>query len=106
MSSLAITFFFFLFSFDFTSPELVPLNESRSANEYPFVTVCSGDYSTVASIKKHVAGHLEIDDPRYSDLVPLREALLDKYMEALMDMTIGTLYEKYRTEALEAAINQ
>ncbi|KAI5169419.1 cell division control protein 11 [Pancytospora epiphaga] len=93
--------------FEFSDGENLPQSDDglRNLDAFPFITVCSGDYNAVETIKNHPAGRIEIDDPNHSDLVLLREALLDKYMETLIETTAVVLYEKYRTKVLESMID-
>lgn len=94
--------------FDLENSEYLPptSNDLNINTERPFVTICTNEYDTMISIRRHAAGHVEIDDAKNSYLSALREILLGRHMEMLMETTANDLYEKYRTEALESAINQ
>jgi cell division control protein 11 len=45
-------------------------------------------------------GVVEVDDPRHSDFLALKSALLHSHLNVLQDITHDELYERYRTEKL------
>ena len=45
---------------------------------------------------------VRIEDPDHSDFVALRSVLFGSHLQELRDLTHEVLYEKYRTEKLEA----
>ncbi|OQS55561.1 CDC11 [Ecytonucleospora hepatopenaei] len=48
---------------------------------------------------------IEVDNPNFNDLSVLREILLSSHLDAFIDVTSTVLYENYRTNALESALN-
>jgi cell division control protein 11 len=50
-------------------------------------------------------GIVEIDDPRHSDFLAIRSALLHSHLADLKEITHDFLYENYRTEKLSKSVN-
>ena len=67
----------------------------------PF-TVISGENKT----KKINNLFIEVDNPNFNDLSVLREIILSTHIDVFVDETASVLYEKYRTKALESALEE
>jgi cell division control protein 11 len=59
-----------------------------------------GDH--IVRARKYPWGMVKVEDPEISDFVPLRSVLFGSHLQELCDITHEVLYEKYRTEKLQA----
>ena len=50
-------------------------------------------------------GTVEVDNPRHSDFLAIRSALLHSHLADLKEITHDFLYENYRTEKLSKSVN-
>jgi cell division control protein 11 len=75
--------------------ELVPFTVVGSNNLYNIDDEC-------IRARKYPWGIVRIEDPDHSDFVALRSVLFGSHLQELRDLTHEVLYEKYRTEKLEA----
>jgi cell division control protein 11 len=50
-------------------------------------------------------GIVEVDNPRHSDFLAIRSALLHSHLADLKEITHDFLYENYRTEKLSKSVN-
>ena len=74
----------------------------------PFAIVGSEDVIEVGGkqIRARVYpwGYIDVDDPRHSDFIALRSALLETHLAELKEITQDFLYENYRTESLSRGV--
>lgn len=74
----------------------------------PFAIVGSEDVIDVAGrrvpVRKYPRGVVEVDNPRHSDFLAIKTALLHTHMTTLKDITHNHLYENYRTEKLSIMV--
>lgn len=56
----------------------------------------------IVRARKYPWGIVKIEDPEISDFVALRSVLFGSHLQELCDITHEVLYEKYRTEKLQA----
>lgn len=94
--------------FNFSNEEYsLPAELTTTLNTaMPFTLICSNNLVNNTKTRKHPAGDIDVDDVHYSSLSSLREILLGSHLEMLIETTANDLYERYRVDALETAINQ
>jgi cell division control protein 11 len=76
----------------------------------PFAVVSSEETVVVAGRKirarQYPWGVVEVDNPRHSDFLALRSAILHSHMADLKGITHDVLYENYRTENLGKSVDR
>lgn len=92
--------------FDFDDAEYVTNGASNISSEMPLAVICGDRFDGSDRVRFHPAGEISLDNPSISDLSVLREILLGSHMDLMMEKTCSDIYEKYRTDALESALNQ
>ena len=74
---------------------------SELRNLMPFAIIGSEDVFDVGGRKirarQYPWGLVEVENPKYSDFLPLRSALLHSHLSDLKEITHDFLYENYRT---------
>ncbi|KAK0749064.1 septin [Schizothecium vesticola] len=74
----------------------------------PFAIVGSEDFVEIGGRKvrarQYPWGVVEVDNPRHSDFLAIRSALLHSHLADLKEITHDFLYENYRTEALSKSV--
>jgi len=77
---------------------------SELRNLMPFAIVSSDDVFEVngrrVRARQYPWGLVEVDNPRHSDFLAIRSALLHSHLGDLKEITHDFLYENYRTEKL------
>lgn len=75
----------------------------------PFAIVGSEDIIEIGGRKvrarQYPWGVVEVDNPRHSDFLAIRSALLHSHLADLKEITHDFLYENYRTEALSRSVD-
>ncbi|KAG9257771.1 putative septin AspA [Emericellopsis atlantica] len=75
----------------------------------PFAIVGSEDVVEIGGRKvrarQYPWGVVEVDNPRHSDFLAIRSALLHSHLADLKEITHDFLYENYRTEALSKSVD-
>ena len=75
----------------------------------PFAIVSSEEVFEIGDRKvrarRYPWGMVEVDNPRHSDFLALRSALLHSHLVDLKEITFDLLYENYRTTKLSRAID-
>ncbi|KAK7207308.1 septin spn3 [Myxozyma melibiosi] len=54
--------------------------------------------------RKYPWGHVDVENPKHSDFIALRNALLGSHLADLKEITHFSLYENYRTERLSKGV--
>ena len=74
----------------------------------PFAIIGSEDIFEIGGRKvrarQYPWGFVEVDNPRHSDFLAVRSALLHSHLADLKDITHDMLYENYRTEMLSEGV--
>ena len=74
----------------------------------PFAIVGSDDVIEIGGkrvrARQYPWGVVEVDNPRHSDFLAIRSALLHSHLADLKEITHDFLYENYRTEALSKSV--
>ncbi len=74
----------------------------------PFAIVGSEDIVEIGgrkvSARQYPWGVVEVDNPRHSDFLAIRSALLHSHLADLKEITHDFLYENYRTEKLSKSV--
>ena len=80
------------------------LENTQLRSLLPFAIVGSEEVINIKGRKvlarRYPWGVVEVDNPRHSDFLAIRNALLHTHMDILKDITHDHLYENYRTEKL------
>lgn len=94
--------------FNFEHEDYVRLSENNQSisDKIPFTLICADNFSGSSKVRRHPGGDIEVDDANNSSLPILREFLLGSHLEILIETTANEIYEKYRADVLESAINQ
>jgi cell division control protein 11 len=75
----------------------------------PFAIVGSDDFVEIDNRKvrarQYPWGVVEVENPRHSDFLALRSALLHSHLADLKEITHDFLYENYRTEKLSKSVD-
>lgn len=75
----------------------------------PFAIVGSEDVVEIGGrrvrARQYPWGVVEIDNPRHSDFLAIRSALLHSHLADLKEITHDFLYENYRTEKLSKSVD-
>ncbi|KAL2822189.1 Septin-domain-containing protein [Aspergillus cavernicola] len=75
----------------------------------PFAIVGSDDFVEIDSRKvrarQYPWGVVEVENPRHSDFLAIRSALLHSHLADLKEITHDFLYENYRTEKLSKSVD-
>lgn len=75
----------------------------------PFAIVGSEDVVEIGGRKvrarQYPWGVVEVDNPRHSDFLAIRSALLHSHLADLKEITHDFLYENYRTEKLSKSVD-
>ena len=75
----------------------------------PFAIVGSEDVVDIGGRKvrarQYPWGVVEVDNPRHSDFLAIRSALLHSHLADLKEITIDFLYENYRTDKLSKGVD-
>ncbi len=75
----------------------------------PFAIVGSEDIVEIggrkARARQYPWGVVEVDNPRHSDFLAIRSALLHSHLADLKEITHDFLYENYRTEKLSKSVD-
>jgi len=82
---------------------------SELRNLMPFAVIGSEDIFDVGGRKirarQYPWGLVEVENPRHSDFLALRSALLHSHLNDLKEITHDFLYENYRTEKLSKGMD-
>ena len=74
----------------------------------PFAIVGSEDFVEIGGRKvrarQYPWGVVEVENPRHSDFLAIRSALLHSHLADLKEITHDFLYENYRTEKLSKSV--
>jgi cell division control protein 11 len=74
----------------------------------PFAIVGSEEVVEIGGRKvrarQYPWGVVEVDNPRHSDFLAIRSALLHSHLADLKEITHDFLYENYRTEKLSKSV--
>ncbi len=94
--------------FNFYHEDYTDLEEKNKLIEerQPFKIISADDFSDPIKVRKHSCANLEVDNDTVSDLSFLREVLFGSHLEMFIEVTANEIYEKYRSNALEQAMNQ
>lgn len=97
------------FPFDVEEDDEDTIEEnSELRNLMPFAVVGSEDVFEVSGrqirARQYPWGLVEVDNPRHSDFLALRSALLHSHLTDLKEITDDFLYENYRTEKLSKSV--
>lgn len=75
----------------------------------PFAIVGSEDVVEIGGRKvrarQYPWGVVEVENPRHSDFLAIRSALLHSHLADLKEITHDFLYENYRTEKLSKSVD-
>lgn len=75
----------------------------------PFAIVGSDDFVTIddrqVRARQYPWGVVEVENPRHSDFLAIRSALLHSHLGDLKEITHDFLYENYRTEKLSKSVD-
>jgi cell division control protein 11 len=75
----------------------------------PFAIVGSEDVLEIGGrrvrARQYPWGVVEVDNPRHSDFLAIRSALLHSHLADLKEITHDFLYENYRTEKLSKSVD-
>ncbi|KAF7588719.1 hypothetical protein BBP40_005277 [Aspergillus hancockii] len=75
----------------------------------PFAIVGSDDFVEIdgrkARARQYPWGVVEVENPRHSDFLAIRSALLHSHLADLKEITHDFLYENYRTEKLSKSVD-